>query len=64
MFLLNIWRLKEWYWTMEEHCPITHNIQTTFYSSNKMRLYIKMSHFAQYIGMIIATLSSADIAIY
>lgn len=49
---------------MEEHCPITHNIQTTFYSSNKMRLYIKMSHLAQYIGMIIVTLSSADIAIY
>lgn len=49
---------------MKKHRPITHNIQTTFCSSNKMRSYIKISQLAQYIGMITKILSSADIVTY
>lgn len=64
MFLLNIWRLKIQYWTMKEHHPIKHNIQTIFHSSNETRLYIKRSQIAQYLGMIKRLLSPADIVTY
>lgn len=64
MLLLNIWRLKIRYWTMKEHHPIKHNIQTIFHGSNKTRLYIKRSQIAQYLGMIKRLLSPADIVTY
>lgn len=64
MLLLNIWRLNIQYWTMKEHHPTEQNIQTIFHSSNKTRLYIKISQIAQYIGMIKIILSPADIVTY